>query len=238
VQQNPAGGTPPAQQRKEITQVLLDRKRVKFWQKWVFLGMAILMASFLIFGYSGLISGNNSSPSGQGTNVAATQLQDLKKQLAAKPNDLTLLLELGNTYQVRATGDQNSSPAQTSDYKQAASYYQRWLTVQAVQTGASAIQARAGVLLNLATVYNSLADYTQAVSTYSKLTELYPKNADYFAAMGQAALNGGDKKTAMLAFSRYLVLDPQGTDAAAIRAWINSNGGQAPSPTPSGSAKP
>ena len=34
--------------------MLLDRKRVKFWQKWVFLFMAILMAGFLVFGYSGV----------------------------------------------------------------------------------------------------------------------------------------------------------------------------------------
>ncbi len=36
--------------------MLLDRQRVKFWQKIIFGFMAVLMAGFLIFGYSGVAS--------------------------------------------------------------------------------------------------------------------------------------------------------------------------------------
>jgi len=37
--------------------VLLDRRKVKFWQKIVFGFMAFLMAAFLVVGYSGVLNG-------------------------------------------------------------------------------------------------------------------------------------------------------------------------------------
>ena len=37
--------------------MLLDRRKVKFWQKIVFGFMAFLMAAFLVVGYSGVLNG-------------------------------------------------------------------------------------------------------------------------------------------------------------------------------------
>ena len=54
--------------------MLLDRQRVRFWQKWIFGIMALLMASFLIFGYSGVLGSCNNRPSGQGSNVPSQDL--------------------------------------------------------------------------------------------------------------------------------------------------------------------
>ena len=47
--------------------MLLDRRKVKFWQKIIFGFMAFLMAAFLVVGYSGVLNGCswvNSAPVG------------------------------------------------------------------------------------------------------------------------------------------------------------------------------
>jgi tetratricopeptide (TPR) repeat protein len=224
--------------------VLLDRKRVKFWQKWIFLGMAILMASFLIFGYSGVLNGCSSTPAGQGTNVGDKALKALEAKAAANPNDLATLLELAQTYQRRANnGDVQLSQAQTIDWTKSSQYYERWLKAQAADTSATAPQARAAVLQQLAIVYSGLGQldttyFTKAFTLYDELTKLDPKNADYFLAMGQAARSAGDTQNALLAYTRYLELAPNGALASAVHDWIAQHNGSTPSPSPSGSAKP
>lgn len=219
--------------------MLLDRKRVKFWQRWVFLGMAFVMVFFL-FMYSG-VTGCNSSGTGQGNNVAESQLNNLKKQLAKHPNDLALINELAETYQSRANGDKAGSSAQIKDVQQAAIYYESWLAKQKAKKGATARQARAGVLLSLANAYVTMNNWPKTDDTYDRLTQLYPNDSDYFLGWGQAALTAGENSAAILAFDRYLVLVPHGGDSAAIRAWIKkttSSPSPSPSPTTSGSAKP
>jgi len=214
--------------------VLLDRKRVKFWQRWVFLGMAFVMVFFL-FMYSGVRScGTNGT--GQGNNVAEKQLQKLKKQLAASPENLALIMELANTYQIRANGDKADSSAQANDAQQAANYYEGWLTKQVAKKGASARLARADVLLSLTSVYVTLNNWTKTNDAYDRLTQLEPNNPDYYLRWGQAAISAGQNSWAVTAFNRYLVLAPHGSYAADVRKWIKSNSGSpSPSPTKSGS---
>lgn len=223
--------------------MLLDRKRVKFWQKWIFLGMAILMASFLVFGYSGVLNGCQKTPAGQGSNTAASQLKALEAKLVANPNDLPTLLSLAQTYQTRAQGDADLSQAMTIDFTKASQYYERWLTAQASDTGPTAGQERAAALSALATVYSELgrldpANYTKAFNVYDQLTKLDPKNADYFFAMGRAANSAGDTRNAQLAFTKYLELAPDGANAGAVRDWMAQQAGSTSSPSPSGSTKP
>ena len=219
--------------------MLLDRKRVKFWQKWVFLGMAFVMVFFL-FMYSG-VTGCNNSGNGQSSNIAEKQLNNLKKQLAKHPNDLGRIKDLADTYQIRANGDTAGSSAQIGDAQQAANYYESWLAKQKAQKGATARQARADVLRYLANAYITMNNWPKTNDAYDRLTQLYPNNPDYFEGWGQAALNAGENSAAVLAFDRYLVLVPHGGDSAAIRATIKritSSPSPSPSPTTSGSTKP
>ena len=221
--------------------MLLDRKRVKFWQRWVFLGMAFVMVFFL-FMYSG-VTGCHNNGTGQSSNIAEKQLQKLKKQIADNPNDLTSVLNLAEIYKTRATnGDKTGSSAQTKDVQQAASYYELWLTKQAAQKGATARQARAEVLSSLATFYGTMNNnWSKTNNAYDRLTQLYPNDPDYFLGWGQAAANAGENSAAVLAWGRYLVLVPHGPNSAYIRAWIKkttSSPSPSPSPTTSGSAKP
>jgi hypothetical protein len=48
-------------------------------------------------------------------------------------------------------------------------------------------------------------------------------------------MNAGDTNTALLAWTKYLKLDPNAPDAQAIKDWIAANSG-APTPAPSPSS--
>ncbi len=76
--------------------MLLDRRKVKLWQKIVFGFMAFLMAAFLVVGYSGVIRGCDFG----GAGASATQEvdADVKAQeaaVAATPDDAAAWAKLG-----------------------------------------------------------------------------------------------------------------------------------------------
>jgi len=68
--------------------VLLDRRKVKFWQKIVFGGMAFLMAAFLVVGYSGVLNGCTWFNSAQ-EDVNKTLDQQITKYQTATTTDPT-----------------------------------------------------------------------------------------------------------------------------------------------------
>ena len=52
--------------------------------------------------------------------------------------------------------------------------------------------------------------------------------------MATMAIQAGDTTTAMLAFTRFLKLDPTSPDAQSVKDWIAANSGAAtPTPEPS-----
>jgi len=93
-------------------------------------------------------------------------------------------------------------------------------------------------MLQLGQIYGNVGDYSKAKAVYTKLTELKPNNPEYFLALGSTAVTAQDTTTAMLAFSRYLQLAPNGSDAQAIRAWIKQQTASQTPPQPSASASP
>ena len=79
-----------------------------------------------------------------------------------------------------------------------------------------------------------LQDYQAATGVYGKITELRPKDAQAFFDMATVAINAGDTNTALLAFTKYLELDPQSPDAPQVKAWIEQNSPKStPTPSPS-----
>jgi predicted TPR repeat methyltransferase len=64
---------------------------------------------------------------------------------------------------------------------------------------------------------------------YGEITGLRPKDAQSYFDMASVAINGGDTATALLAFTKFLELDPNSPDAPAVKDWIEQN---APSPAP------
>jgi len=212
--------------------VLLDRRKVKFWQKIVFGFMAVLMAGFLIFGYSGVLNGCSFFNSAQS---ATEQLQQTittyKTAVANDPQDSASWVKLGDNYVLLANQQQQGSGAQTSYWEQAIAAYKEADAILAKQKGKAAKEQRLNVLQQLVSTYLFLKDYQSATKVYGDITALKPKDAQSYFDMATVAINAGDTDTALLAFSKYLELDPNAPDAPQVKAWIEQN-------TPKSTASP
>ena len=214
--------------------MLLDRQRVKFWQKWVFAIMAIIMGGFLVM----IPLSNNVGCGGGGTTSAIEQIDKeiAKYQAAVKadPKNVEAWRSLAENYALRANLQTQGSAAQKADWRTAAQNYERAVKLLGKQKGAAAKQLRIDTLQQLVSVYLFLQDPQQATSVYGQITALTPKDAQAFYEMATMAIQAGDTTTAMLAFTRFLKLDPTSPDAQSVKDWIAANSGAAtPTPEPS-----
>ena len=83
--------------------MLLDRRKVKFWQKIVFGFMAFLMAAFLVVGYSGVLNGCTlfgEEESVDRSTLKATITQLAKAATVTAPATPPSWIKLGETYDV------------------------------------------------------------------------------------------------------------------------------------------
>jgi tetratricopeptide (TPR) repeat protein len=212
--------------------VLLDRQRVKFWQKWVFGLMALVMAGFLV-----MIPLSNNSGCGGSTSASKQLDKEIAKyQTAVKnsPKDYAAWRSLAENYVLRANAQTQGSAAQETDWRSAAQNYERAAKLLKKQKGATAKQLRLDTLQQLVSVYLFLKDYQLATTVYGQITALKPKDAQSFFDMATVAISAGDTSTALLAFSTFLKLDPTSPDAASVKDWIAANSGAAtPTPSPS-----
>jgi tetratricopeptide (TPR) repeat protein len=216
--------------------VLLDRRKVKFWQRIVFGGMAFLMAAFLVVGYSGVLNGCTWFDS-----TAESAVEDLDQQIAkyraavkADPQDATAWNNLGQQLEFRANQEQPDSAAQQAWWNQAADAYTTADELLAEQKGKAAKEQRLEVLSRLVDIRLFLQDYAAATSLYGEITELQPKDAQSFFDMATIAISAGDTNTALLAFTKFLELDPKSPDAPQVEAWIEENSpNSTPKPSPS-----
>ena len=215
--------------------MLLDRQRVKFWQKWVFGFMALIMAGFLV-----MIPLSNNSGCGGATSATKqldTEIAKYQAAVKADPKDVASRRSLAESYALRANLQPQGSAAEEADLRTAAQHYERAVKLLSKQKGAAAKQLRLDSLQQLVSVYVSLKDYQLATSVYGQITALKPKDAQSFYEMAAVAISAGDTNTALLAFTTFLRLDPNSPDAQAVRDWIAANSGAAtPTPSPSSSA--
>jgi tetratricopeptide (TPR) repeat protein len=214
--------------------VLLDRKRVKFWQKWVFGFMALIMAGFLV-----MIPINRSLGCGGSTTSAMEQIDKeitkYKTQTAADPTNEVAWINLAENYVLRANQQAEGSTAQRTDWLLAADAYKAAIKLLKKQKGDTvARQKRLDTLEQLASVYLLMKDYSSAVGVYQQLSSMRPDDPQTYFDLGTIAINAGDKNTALLAFTKFLELDPSSPDAAAVQGWIDSaTASPTPSPSPS-----
>ena len=214
--------------------MLLDRQRVKFWQKWVFAIMAIIMGGFLVM----IPLSNNVGCGGGGTTSAIEQIDKeiAKYQAAVKadPKNVKAWRSLAENYALRANLQTQGSAAQEADWRTAAQNYERAVKLLGKQKGAAAKQLRIDTLQQLVGVYLFLQDPQRATSVYGQITALTPKDAQAFYEMATMAIQAGDTTTALLAFTKFLKLDPTSPDAQSVKDWIAANSGAAtPTPEPS-----
>jgi len=206
--------------------VLLDRKRVKFWQKWVFGAMAILMALWLVSIPIGRWVGCGSSE--KAANTLDDEIAALRRQITASPGELALRLELAESLRRRA-GQAVQDAQQREDYLRAsADAYEAYIKRLADTKGTKAEVKEAerlqiAALEDLVVVYRTLNDFESVTRVFGVLTDLRPNNASYFYDMGRTAISAGDTNTALLAFGRYLELEPDSEEAAQIKEWMAAN---------------
>ncbi len=201
--------------------MLLDRARVKFWQRWVFGAMAVIMAgSLVVFTLSDV----------SGCNGASSAVEEIDEDIAryqavvdVDPEDVAAWRSLAESYLFRSNQWQQGSAEQQADLRSAMAAYEEAEQLLAKQKGAEAKQLRLDTLQQLATIYLTLGDYQLATSVYGQITDLTPKDPQAYFEMASVALNAGDTNTALLAFTRYLELDPDAPDADAVRDWIEEN---------------
>ncbi len=215
--------------------MLLDRRKVKFWQKIIFGFMAFLMAAFLIVGYSGVLNGcsffNSTTSATKELQKTITQNQNA---VVANPKDATAWKTLGDNLVLMAN-QQTDTNVQKTYWQKAIVAYKKADNVLAKQKGAAAKQQRLSLLQSLVSTYLYLNDYAAATSVYGDITSLKPKDAQSYFDMATVAINAGDTNTALLAFTKYLELDPNSQDAAQVKAWIKQNTPKStstPSPSP------
>ena len=214
--------------------MLLDRQRVKFWQKWVFGFMALIMAGFLV-----MIPLSNNLGCGGATSATGQLDKEIAKYQAAvkaDPKDVASWRSLAENYMLRANVQPQGSAAQEADWRTAAQHYKRAVKLLSKQKGAAAKQLRLDTLQQLVSVYIPLKDFQSATSVYGQITALTPKDAQSFFYMATVAISAGDTNTALLAFTTFLKLDPNSPDAPSVREWIVANSSKTtPTPTPSSS---
>lgn len=218
--------------------MLLDRRKVKFWQKIVFGFMAFLMAAFLVVGYSGVLNGCSFF------NAAESVDQTLNKEVAAakaataaSPDDAAAWTKLAEAYLSRSNSRPANSDLMYGDLKSSAAAYEKAEKLLAKQKGAGVKAQRLDALNQLATIYAEMNDSNATLRVLERITALTPKDPQAFLNLGLTARNAGDTATALLAFSRFLELDPTSQYAPDVKAAIAELAPQAtPTPTPSPSS--
>lgn len=214
--------------------MLLDRKRVKFWQKWVFGFMAVIMAGFLVMIPVSRYSGCGGASTSSALEQLDKEIARYKAQTTADPTRVDAWLSLAENYTLRANQRAEGSDAQKTDWLLAVAAYKEAVKLQQHLKGAAAKQKRIDTLQQLAGVYLNLQDYADAVGVYQQITGLRPKDAQGFFDLATIAINANDKNTAMLAFTKFLELDPTSPDAASVKDWLKQ-ATASPSPSPSSS---
>ena len=189
--------------------MLLDRKRINKWAKWVALFLAIIFAVGFIFlgvGYGGggfnissLFTGSKSSTATNAT--PQEKLAAYQATLAKNPADVNAMLGIATLYQ------------DANNFKAAAVYLENVVALDPSQKA---------VYIRLANLYLSsdLADYQSAATILNKATAVDPNNPDVYLKLGSAQNNLGNTEAAILAWQKYLELAPSGDMASTVQAQI------------------
>jgi cytochrome c-type biogenesis protein CcmH/NrfG len=188
--------------------VLLHRKQINKWAKWVALVLAVVFAvSFVAMGVGSGGGLNWSSLWGGGGGGSAgaqspeQQIEEWEARLAENPKDTEALLGLANLY--GALGRQDL----------AVSYLEE---LAVLEPGAGEVHMRLASIYLSPEVQNNQA----AVRVLQEATALDPNNADAFLQLGVAERGVGNINGAILAWNRYLELDPDGQMAETVRQQI------------------
>lgn len=190
--------------------MLLDRRRINKWARWVALFLAIVFGAGFLFmgiGYGGAgfnlseIFTRDKTPD-INAQTPEGKIAAYETMLAQNPNDLNALLGIATVYQ------------QNDDLASAATYLSRALDVDPNQKD---------LYIRLANIYmaSSPANNAEAVKVLNKATAVDPSNPDVYLKLGTAQNGMGNTEAALLAWQKYLQLAPSGEYADIIREQVN-----------------
>ncbi len=221
--------------------MLLNRQRVKFWQKIIFGFMAVLMGGFLIFGYSGVASScGTKAANTNSTSGIDKQIKAATATLAKSPKDPVALLSAAQAYQTRGSV-QTGVPdqAQTNDLTTSLSYYSRYIALPDSALGSAAAGLRINAYKSQAQIYTELVDYKSALAVYHKLLKLQPSDSTPYLGIASTDVLSNDTAGAIAAFTAFLKHDPNSQYASQVKTELAQlKAAASASPSPSSSATP
>ncbi|MBN1628194.1 MAG: tetratricopeptide repeat protein [Thermoleophilia bacterium] len=203
--------------------MLLDRRRIKKWAKWIALILAIVFAASFLFlgvGYGGagfdlsqLFRGGCSAETD--TTEPQTGEEKLNTLLAAyeaNPQDTTNMLAIATAYEDLYEAGEGEG----TEYLNYASAFLR----NAIDVDPTLKD----VYLRVADIYltgiASTEAYTAAAEVLNKATTVDPQNPQIYLKLGIAHQNLNNRQAAVLAWQKYLELDPNGEMADVVREQI------------------
>jgi predicted Zn-dependent protease len=189
--------------------LLLDRKKIRRWAKWVYLALAIVFAlSFLFIGVGNGSGSFNifdigcSNSTTASTEVSNSELQTLLDSLATDAANTDTMLKIAAYYQelFRASEKTNTEVA-----NKAIEYLNK-----AIETDPTL----AAVYLNLGKLYIDISSFAEAAKILNQATSVDPNNPDVYLYLGTAQKSAGNTGAAILAWQKYLELTPAGSRQA------------------------
>jgi hypothetical protein len=200
--------------------LLLDRRRIRKWAKWVALGLAIIFALSFLFlgiGYGG--AGFNLSEIFSGgctattqPDVTQTQLDKYNAALTANPNDTDALQGAATVYE----GLYQTSGGTNKEYLVLAADF--------LERAIKADPSLKDVYIRLAGLYKEMgtsAALEAEVAMLNKAIAVYPEYSDLYLQLGTAQRSLGNVEAAVLAWQRFLQLDPNGQYSALIQQQLD-----------------
>ena len=220
--------------------MLLNRQRVKFWQKIIFGFMAVLMGGFLIFGYSGVASScGKSTSTANSTSLVDKQIKVATATLAKTPKDPTALFNAAQAYAQRGAVATGSVPtaAQTDDLTKAIAYYTRYIALPDSALGSAAAGLRIKALRKPGPDLHRTARLQERARRLQQAAQAAAGDATPYLGIASTDVLSNDTAGAIAAFTKFLKLDPNSQYASQVKTELAQLKASA-SPSPSSSATP
>ncbi len=190
--------------------MLLDRKKINKWAKIMSAVMAVVFGlSFVALGvgsgtglnWSDLWNSIGGGSRSQASTSPQGQVQTYEATLQKDPKNVDALLGLANAYKAL------QQPVTEAKYLE--------LLSEAKPQDPTPLTRLAGVYMS-----SGARDYASAVRVLNKLTTLDPANADAYLQLGSAERGVGNAQAAILAWSRYLQLQPNSAMSETVKSQL------------------
>jgi tetratricopeptide (TPR) repeat protein len=196
--------------------LLLDRRKIRRWAKWVYLALAIVFAlGFLLIGVGNgsgsfnLFDISCSDSTTADTQVSGSELQTLLDSLATDTGNTDTMLKIAAYYEELFKASQKTNTEQANN------------AIEYLNKALEADPTLKAVYLDLGKLYIDTSSFAEAARVLNQATSIDPSNPDVYLYLGTAQKAAGKTGEAILAWQKYLELAPADSrQAAAIRTQL------------------